>query len=280
MPIHDQSYRRYSGTREPRGGAWAVIGTTGIRAILGKKLFLGLMLLAWLPFTVYAIRIYLAANYPQVSMLGATRETFREFFDWQSVFVFFITIWVGSGLIARDRRANALQIYLSKPLTRAEYVAGKLLVLGTFLLLVTFVPAILLLVIQILFAGSFAFVRANMYLFPAITLYSFLQVLVVAFTMLALSSLSKSSRYVAILYTGVYFFTEAVYGVMYAITASTGLSWLSFGASLRQLGNVIFRMPPAYPDTPWPVSLLVVVGLIAVSVWVLNVRVRGVEVVT
>jgi len=212
-------------------------------------------------------------------MLAATRETFREFFDWQSVFVFFITIWVGSGLIARDRRANALQIYLSKPLTRAEYVAGKLLILGTFLLLVTFVPAILLLVIQILFAGSFAFVRENMYLFPAITLYSFLQVLVVAFTMLALSSLSKSSRYVAILYTGVYFFTEAVYGVMYAITGSTSLSWLSFGASLRQLGNVIFRMPPAY-DTPWMVSLFVVSGLIAVSVWVLNVRVRGVEVVT
>lgn len=279
MPIHDQSYRRYQGAREPRGSAWVVIAATGIRAILSKKLFLGLLLLAWLPFTVYAIRIYLAANYPQVSILAASRETFREFFDWQSAFVFFITIWVGSGLIARDRRANALQIYLSKPLTRAEYIAGKLVVLATFLLLVTFVPAILLLIVQILFAGSFAFARANMFLFPAITLYSFLQVIAVSFTMLALSSLSKSSRYVAILYTGVYFFTEAVYGVMYAITGNTGLSWLSFRATLRQLGNVIFRMPPAY-DTPWVVSLLVVAALTGVSIWVLNVRVRGVEVVT
>jgi ABC-type transport system involved in multi-copper enzyme maturation permease subunit len=212
-------------------------------------------------------------------MLAASRDTFREFFDWQSAFVFFITIWVGSGLIARDRRANALQIYLARPLTRAEYVAGKLLVLGTFLLLVTFVPAFLLLVVQILFAGSFSFARANIYLFPAITLYSFLQVLAVSFTMLALSSLSKSSRYVAILYTGVYFFSEAVYGVMYAITGNTGLSWLSFGANLRQLGNVIFRMPPPY-DTPWGVSLLVVIALMGISLWILNVRVRGVEVVT
>ena len=31
-----------------------------------------------------------------------------------------------AGLIANDRRANALQIYLSKPLMRMEYIGGKL----------------------------------------------------------------------------------------------------------------------------------------------------------
>jgi hypothetical protein len=154
-----------------------------------------------------------------------------------------------------------------------------MLILVFFLLMVTWLPAILLLVLQTLFAGSFTFIRANIYLFPAITLYSCLLVLVISFTMLALSSLSKSSRYVAILYAGVYFFTEAIYLVMWAITRSTSFSWLSFGASLRQVGNLIFRLPRQY-DTPWAVSLLVVLGLIAVSAWVLERRVRGVEVVT
>ena len=55
--------------------------------------------------------------------------------------MFFVTVYVGAGLIANDRRANALQIYLSKPLTRAEYVVGKLAILMAFLLLVTWVPA-------------------------------------------------------------------------------------------------------------------------------------------
>ena len=45
--------------------------------------------------------------------------------------------------------------------------------------------------------------------------------------MLALSSLSKSSRYVGILYAGIIFFTAAIYGAMYAITGSSSLSWLS-----------------------------------------------------
>ena len=39
----------------------------------------------------------------------------------------------------------------------------------SFLLLVTWVPAILLLLVQILFAGNFTFFRDNLFLFPAIT---------------------------------------------------------------------------------------------------------------
>jgi hypothetical protein len=39
-------------------------------------------------------------------------------------------------------------------------------------------------------------------------------------------------------------------------------------------------MKPLYPDTPWPLSLLMVVGIIAVSILILERRVRGVEVVS
>jgi hypothetical protein len=44
------------------------------------------------------------------------------------------------------------------------------------------------------------------------------------------------------------------------------------------VGDVIFRQPLKY-DTPWPVSMLMIVGLIALSGVVLERRVRGVEVV-
>ncbi len=196
MPIHDQSYRRYGGHREALGRAWTVIAWAGIRSMIAKRTFLGLLIFAWIPFIVRAVQIYIAANFPQASILAPTAETFREFIEQQGVFVFFVTIYVGAGLIANDRRANALQIYLSKPLMRVEYIAGKLATLMAFLLLVTWVPGILLLLLQVAFAGSFTFLRANLFLFPALTLASFLQVIVASFTMLALSSLSNSSRYV------------------------------------------------------------------------------------
>jgi hypothetical protein len=148
----------------------------------------------------------------------------------------------------------------------------------TFLALVTWLPAIVLLVVQISFAGNFTFFRNNIFLFPAITVFAFVQVTMVATAMLALSSLSKSSRYVAILYAAVIFFTQAIYGVLYAVTRSTSMSWISFSANLAQVGDVIFRQPLKY-DTPWQVSLLMIVGLIALSAVILERRVRGVEVV-
>jgi ABC-2 type transport system permease protein len=278
-PIHDQGYRRYGGLKARTGTGWMVIARAGIRSQLAKRAFLGLLLLSFLPFFARAIQIYLAVNFPQTGDLLAVKpDLFRQFLDQQQIWVFFITVYVGAGLIANDRRANALQIYLSKPLTRAEYIFGKLAILMAFLLLVTWVPALLLLIVQIAFAGNFSFLLKNLYLFPAITVFAFIQVTMVAAAMLALSSLSKSSRYVAILYAAVIFFSQAIYGVLTVVTRSTQLSWISFPANLSQLGDVIFRMPSKY-DTPWPVALLMIVGLIAVSGFILERRVRGIEVV-
>ena len=278
MPIHDQGYRRYGGSKAPLGQGWIVIARAGIRSMFAKRAFLGLLLLAWFPFFVRAVQFYAAANLPQAAMLAPSADTFRQFLDQQATFVFFVTVYVGAGLIANDRRANALQIYLSKPLTRAEYVFGKLAILATFLLLVTWVPAIVLLVVQMSFAGNFTFLKNNLFLFPAITVFTFVEVLLVAMTMLALSSLSNSSRYVGILYAGVIFFSSAIYGVLYAVTRSTQFSWISFPANLEQIGNVIFRQPLRY-ETPWPVSLFMIVLGIALSGVILERRVRGVEVV-
>jgi len=277
MPIHDQGYRRYAGGKA-RGQGWTVIARAGLRTLWSKRVFLGVMLMAWFPFLARAVQIYAAANVPQAQFLTPTTETFRNFLETQYIFVFFVTVYVGAGLIANDRRANALQIYLSKPLTRAEYVFGKLAILMTCLLLVTWVPAIALLIVQIAFAGNFTFLKNNLFLFPAITVYAFIEVTMMATTMLALSSLSKSSRYVGILYASVLFFTQAIYGVVYAVTRSTMLSWISVSANLGQIGNVIFRLPPKY-DTPWIVSLIAIAALIGASALILERRVRGVEVV-
>lgn len=278
-PIHDQGYRRYGGLKARTGTGWMVIARAGIRSQLAKRAFLGLLLMSFLPFFARAIQIYLAVNFPQTGDLLAVKpDLFRQFLDQQQIWVFFITVYVGAGLIANDRRANALQIYLSKPLTRAEYIFGKLAILMAFLLLVTWVPALLLLIVQIAFAGNFTFLLKNLYLFPAITVFAFIQVTMVAAAMLALSSLSRSSRYVAILYAAVIFFSQAIYGVLTVVTRSTQLSWISFPANLSQMGDVIFRMPSKY-DTPWPVALLMIVGLVAVSGFILERRVRGIEVV-
>lgn len=279
MPIHDQGYRRYGGTRAAIGRGWQVIARAGVMQTIAKRQFIALMLFAWAPFVVRAVQLYVAANFQQASFLAAKGETFREFLDQQGTFVFFVTIWVGAGLIANDRRANALQLYLSKPMTRAEYILGKLAILFVFLALVTWAPAMCLLLVQTIFAGSFTFVRNNLYLLPAITLFSLAQVLLASTTMLALSSLSKSSRFVAVMYAGLIFFTAALFQAIRGITGKSAFAWLSPTDLLEQLGDVIFRIEPRY-DLPPAVAVGAILVLIVGALVILDRRVRGVEVVT
>jgi ABC-2 type transport system permease protein len=279
MPIHDQSYRRYHGERTPPGRAWTVIATAGIRNMIGNRKFLALLILAWLPFVVRAVQFYVAVNFPQASMIAPSAETFRAFVEQQGAFVFFVTIFTGAGLIANDLRANALQIYLSKPMSRVEYIAGKFAVLAGFLLLVTWLPATMLLVVQVVLAGSMKFLTDNIFLIPAITVYTLIETTVTSLIMLALSSLTKSSRFVGIMYAGATFFTLAIFGAIVGATRTTTFSWLSPTASLQQLGDVIFRQTPRF-ETPILVTLLALVVLAALAGFVLERRVRGVEVVT
>lgn len=279
MPIHDQGYRRYEGRRALHGRAWWVIARAGLLERVRERRFLALLLFAWSPFIVRAVQIYVSANFTQASFLAPSAGTFREFLDQQSLFIFFVTIYAGSGLIANDRRANALQIYLSKPLTRVEYVAGKLLTLTIFLTAVTWVPAMLLLLLQVMFAGSTAFVRDNLFLVPAITVFCSIQVLVSSLAMLALSSLSKSRRFVAILYAGVIFFAAATYQVLRTITGSTAWAWISPEDTFDVLADAIFGVP-AGAGLPLPAAVLTVAVLMAGSAFILERRVRAVDIVT
>ena len=241
-----------------------------------------LLIVAWVPFLVRAVQFYVARQLPAGARSSRpTAATFREFLEQQDFFVFVITIYVGAGLIANDRRANALQIYLSKPLMRARVhrrqAAGRC---SRSCCSSRCVPAILLLLLQVLFAGSFAFLRTNLFLFPAITVCSrspgAAGVVHDAGAVVAVEEQPVRRHPVRrhhLLHEG------ASTGVLYAITGSSARLVDLARRQLAQVVDVIFRLQPRY-DTPWPVSLLVVIGLIALSIVVLERRVRGVEVVT
>ena len=140
---------------------------------------------------------------PQMSMIAPSPDTFREFLEQQGVFTFFITIFTGAGLIANDLRANALQIYLSKPLGRLEYIAGQVRGAGV-------LPAARHVAARDACCSSSRWCspatsrscKANLYLLPAILVTTCVETTVLSLVMLALSSLSKSARFVGIMYAG------------------------------------------------------------------------------
>ena len=125
MPIHDQGYRRYAGGKIRRSGVAGDHDDAASARCFSDKRFIVLLAASWIQFVVRAVQFYLAANFSQAALIAPNAATFRDFFDKQDIFVYIVTVTLGARLIAQDRRVNALQIYLSKPLTRVEYILGK-----------------------------------------------------------------------------------------------------------------------------------------------------------
>lgn len=277
MPIHDRTYQRYTGTRQAPGGAWRVIARAGLRRTLAERRFLVLLAAAWIPFFVRVVQMYLAAAFPQAAFLAPTAATLREFLGQQGLFVFLVTVYVGAGRIATDRRTQALPLYLSKPLRPADYIAGQLAVVLTCLAGVTLLPALLLLAVQGLLTGELTLLRTQPQVVPAIMLLALLQASGAATSILALSSLARSGRSAGMVYAALTMGAAGLTPVVRAL-AGDGSAWLGVCDAVGQLGDRLFGMPGASASA-WPVALLTLLGTAAVALAVLHRRVRGVEVV-
>jgi ABC-type transport system involved in multi-copper enzyme maturation permease subunit len=278
MPIHDQGYRRYAGARTSRARRWVVIARAGIVERLRQRRFLALLLMAWLLFLVRAVQLYIGTTFVRASFFAPSNETFHSFLNQQRVFVFFITIYAGAGLIASDRQANALQLYLSKPIARFDYIAGKLATLAAFLVAVTWLPAMTLLALQVLFSGSLEFVASHPRLVPAITITSVLQVALASMTMLALSSLSRSRRFAAMLYALVAIFAGVIQRVLQTATGAGTWVLLSPQNTLAVVTDALFGVEPE-TQISVAVALMAVIALLGMCVVVLEQRIRAVDVV-
>ena len=111
-------------------------------------------------------------------------------------------------------------------------------------------------------------------------MFAIIEALMVSMCILALSSLSTNSRFVGILFTALIFFSDALYGVLRAVTGgSVAVSWIAFGNNLAQLGDVIFRVPLAVRDAVARVARDRGSASSVLSALILERRIRGVEIV-
>jgi len=278
MPIYDLSYRHWSGAWTSHPYRWWVITRQGIKLLGRKRRFLVLMILSALPFLVRCVMLYLSTVLGRIPLLTINAKFFEDFLSQQMFFVFIIAIYAGAGLIANDLKANALQIYFSKPITRRDYVMGKLGVLFFFLALPTLVPGMLLFFLAVLFKSDASFLEQNYWVPASVLGYSLLIIATYSVVMLAVSSLSKSSRFAGIVFAALFFFSRIFYQILSVVLRSTRVAWVSLGNNLTQIGDYLFQVSPQYQSPLW-LSAMVLGLLMLGSVWLLHHRVQAVEVV-
>jgi len=281
MPIYDQGYRRY----EARGPLHQIrfwpITREALRLILAKRAFLGLLAVSFLPFIVRVIQIYIVTRFPEAGrVLPIDGRLFGDFLNQQIGFTILLSIFGASGLVANDLRTGAILVYLSRPLTQRDYIAGKLLVPLALNLAVTLVPGLVLYLVGVALAPEQYLEWDLWWIAPAIVAHALAVSLVVSLVLLAISSLSRSARVAGLGFVGLVFGLEMVRLVLQNGFNRKEAVLLSLQADLQALGVALFGVVDRQLDIfwGWPLFVLAVVSLGCLAI--LRSRVRAVEIVT
>jgi ABC-2 type transport system permease protein len=159
MAVYEQTYRRYAGPQTTRLGRFLVVPRYALAEVMSSRAFVMFYVLCFLLPFIGLLLIYLRHNLSALKLLGMPLDRLREalpidarFFyrglRVQSFFSFLMAVAVAPALISPDLRNNGLALYLSRPFSRAEYVLGKLSVLALLISTITWVPGLLLYLLQ------------------------------------------------------------------------------------------------------------------------------------
>jgi ABC-2 type transport system permease protein len=280
MPVYEQSYRSHEARGPLRQIRFWPILREGLRLLLARRALLILGMLAWLPLVARVIQVYVVTRFPEAGqLLPVDGRLFGEFLNQQLYLVLLLVIFSGAGLIAEDLRSGAIIVYLSRPLTRRDYVLGKLGILLGVGLAVTLVPGLLLYFAAVgLAPGSFLEVRL-VWIAPAVALHSLAMCLVYGLLMLALSSLSRSARVAGLGFAALVLGLELVVAIVQANFDLPAARLLSLQQDVRMLGEALFGIAERPGLLGWPGACAVLAATAAVSLVEIRNRVRAVEVV-
>jgi hypothetical protein len=209
---------------------------------------------------------------------GLRADFYNGYLNRLFLFLFLFLLAVGSGLIAKDIKFNALQIYLAKPITAVEYILGKLGVVVFFLVMITLVPGVLLFLIQAIMVGDSLYLRHYWWVPGAICGYSLLMVFSGAVAVLALSAFSRNVRSAAIGAAALFWFSPMVAQLLRTSTFNDTYLLVSFPYNWTRVGEKIFGLSGG-TGARWEWSLLIVMAVLALSAAGLLRRIRAVEVV-
>ena len=292
MSVYKRSYRSYSGGLTPAWSRFLVVTRYGMADAWRSRITTVLFVACMGPAVIAASMIYLMNSDAAKALLGMQQAFeylkidstyfFRIFFI-QSWFALVMTAWVGPRLMAPDLANNGLSLLLSRPISRGEYMAGKLAVLGVLLSAVTWVPGLLLFSLQAGLAESW--VGPNLHIAFGLVLSGLLWILVLSLLVFAVAAWVKW-RMLATLLVFALIFVPAGMGGMFNFVLNT--RWGS-AVNIPRLANIVWewlmRVPRVHVpnqfdrDLPVPIALGCLVAIAAVCLWALHERIRGREVV-
>ena len=304
MAVLERSYKRFDGVLAPEWSRFLIIPRHAVRNVFRSKLFTAFFALSFIWPLVCAILIYLHHNIEALgilkidirNLLPIDASFFQNYVIVQGTIGFFLAMLVGPQQVSRDLTNNALPLFLCRPFTRSEYVVGKMSIVIILLSTVTWIPGLILFLLQSYLEGWSWFVD-NIWMASAIFIGSLVWILLLALMSQAISAWVKWLIAARAALLGLFFIPtifaaivneifQTRWGHIFDLRALIGNVWAGlFGTFVRQgaergefrrngiVTQIVFSEPPLWAS--WFVLFLIC----ALCLWLLSKKVRAYEVV-
>ena len=309
-PIADLSYRNYDGHLQSRTFRWRVIAEASVRTAVKKRGFWILFLLSCIPYIFTGLMLYLRPLTEGLTSMSGDNQP-QKFVDSfylalvnQSFFLFLMALIAGTGSIASDLRANALQVYLSKPITKRDYLIGKWMGIFLPVYATAFLPAFFLFVFCLLHStGFWAEVRLMILRLVAATA---MPGIIHASLLMGFSAWSRTGFLAGSFYAAFYFVSRIAVGTLWLFKygipnqfdpskglmlkalsvdgLTNGLSQNLYRATLKpslmRRSEGFDRLAISIPPPDFRMLAMIGVAVVILAIYMASRRVRAVEVVT
>jgi ABC-2 type transport system permease protein len=247
MAVLERAYKRYEGALSPEWSRFLIIPRHAFRDVFGSKIFTGLYALSFIVPLLFAVLIYLRHNVEALTILQLNvvnvipidERFFQTFVEIQGWIGFFLALLVGPQQVARDLTNNGLPLYLCRPFSRSEYVVGKMSIVLLLLSTITWVPGLILFLLQSYLEG-WSWFSANISIASAIFLGSLVWIVLFALLTQTISAWVKWRLAASAALIGLFFIPS-----VFALFVNEGLQThlgniMSFGALLRNVTAGLF----------------------------------------
>lgn len=299
MAVYKRTYKPYEGRITPGWSRFGVLARYSLSTLYESRLLLGFTVLCYLAPLILAVLIYLRHNFSAIELLGVSPRNlitvdanlFAGLLSLQGFFAMLLTAYAGPGLISPDLSNNALPLYLCRPISRAEYVIGKMMVLFLPLSAITWVPSLLLWGLEASLEGN-GWGAANWKLAVGVFVGSWLWILFLSLAAMALSAWVRWKLLASALQFGLFFIAAALSGILNQVLDTKlghlvnpafiiGFLWarLLEVESRRTIFGEMFNVRTGDEVPVWAAWTMFVVMCVA-CIWLLNRRLRAREVVS
>jgi ABC-type transport system involved in multi-copper enzyme maturation permease subunit len=252
LAVHNLGYRGWSGHRRPDWTRFLIVTSAGVRRAWQSRWLRRMLLLAWLPAVWFGVGFFaweqsllnsqwrdalllFVRDMPRSGPLADVLDNYdlrepaaarhavwawllQSFFRYpQGLLMVLVIGLIAPPLISQDIRSRAFLLYFSRPLTRLEYILGKVATICVYLLLISTLPALALYVLGVLLSPQLSVVQATWDLPLRILAASAVLIVPTASLALCLSSLTQESRYAGFAWFTIWILGWFTYGVMVSV---------------------------------------------------------------